>query len=766
MKVRIDIYLFVLCMLFLHTDSDAQYKSNSVSLDWRAKNSFQNNFQVTRETTLAWQNILEVARTKNLPEFFRKYSRNYYFNYANHQYDYTSLVVVDTMLKLFSKYGLAMSEQPSLNKTTELGKIISEIQQLPNDTASYNLNVTYFSNRISELSDPVEKIYAIFLFGRYFSVNQPPMFEGNLLNQCYEICDNEKNAISKAKCYISIGDYMPQDYTPIVFSQYMQALYICDSLEDFNLLARIEDKIASLFSTKANYFFQSKAYYHNVQSLNLFYKSHDTVNLTIKFNTLAAKEFFDNNEDTFITNNALLASAYLYYLVILGSKDSGLHSHLYNYALPNSLGMYFARRLDTSDRITAQIFYVAALATAMNDLKTYHRGNVFNAIANLAKFRSSLGDTVNSLKYIDSAISFASRLHDIDLQKSLELQKAEVLFNLKMYNDAILTAQRAINTTSIQGLSNNTFHSLLINTYLFLRTTYDSIGNMDSSMFYHNKYLAESNNDMNEAISITQIETIWASKLYERKIRNKEIENERNRLALIVGICSLIVLSVSIIIYRNRLHTIQLKEKEEELNALAKEKMHNIRKLFTNVFILLQNKDYERAEIYADSAGYLLTFSYKNWSWKKNDWTIRNEQKLVEAYYETERILGKKVNLIYAFDDIDIYRTRFIPEALITLLNNSIRHGFKDPDREYYFKVAMKVKDNMLYCIVSDNGTPSKYEAYNNSTKTDSGLNYLKQRIKNILRISHKNKYVKDSFKLDLEKGTTIKMILPYVTTT
>lgn len=196
-----------------------------------------------------------------------------------------------------------------------------------------------------------------------------------------------------------------------------------------------------------------------------------------------------------------------------------------------------------------------------------------------------------------------------------------------------------------------------------------------------------------------------------------------------------------------------------QLTYAAKAKLHNNRNNYTAFIGLIDSNKWGDVREYAEKSAYFYTGMLNNW--RESAWTIQRELDLLKKYYDAEKVLNKKVEIIENIVNIDKDMTLFLPEILTTLLHNSMKHAFTNKDGLCKFYIEMKRRKKLLYVVIGDNGNATVDKNY--LEKEDSGLNILKDRIEVKLLLKRMKSELKDCFEIETSRyGTTIRFKIPY----
>ena len=200
----------------------------------------------------------------------------------------------------------------------------------------------------------------------------------------------------------------------------------------------------------------------------------------------------------------------------------------------------------------------------------------------------------------------------------------------------------------------------------------------------------------------------------------------------------------------------------------AQNTYHNIKDHLGNLMLLLIKKEFAKALEYANKASLYVGYAMNTANWEAKNWSLKDELNFLYAYKEARSInlfdIDIKVDLAFIADTSKVV---FIPDLFVTLLQNSIKHGYKEDQTYRHFTINFSRENNKLIIEVKDNGDPDDNVDFMKKHNRISGLNILNEKIWKIWMLSKTpyRKYIKyDFFQVKAKKniGTTVKIILPY----
>ncbi len=244
-------------------------------------------------------------------------------------------------------------------------------------------------------------------------------------------------------------------------------------------------------------------------------------------------------------------------------------------------------------------------------------------------------------------------------------------------------------------------------------------------------------------------------------IENKKTIRQTTFWFLLITVSVLIIFAI-VVYLKNR----KVKKTRIELNGIAKGKIHNIKNNYSSIANLLRNKDFEKAIEYSSVSAYYFGLLVEKQDLESTKWTIANEIEVLEAFSEREQLVGKEIEIIKIFGTPEILCIKFLPEVFTTLLDNTIKHGFRNRKDKIIMKIELAKENNLLSAIISDNGTPPS-GPYIRKDRPNRGLSILRNRIINEFKLKVWHWPYKDLFSVEKinNSGTVIKFKFPYVTT-
>ncbi len=308
--------------------------------------------------------------------------------------------------------------------------------------------------------------------------------------------------------------------------------------------------------------------------------------------------------------------------------------------------------------------------------------------------------------------------------------------------------------------------------YQIISTVYDRSNQTDSANFYFRQYIT-----MKDLVLNDQLKGRFAAYAYEQKIAslNKEKLIEQQQLQiqqqqlkqksiitkmLIIGIAVIFLLAVIILRNimlkrKNEAHLLEIAENQLQIEKLENEKkqeelqhkateleMQALRAQMNPHFVfnclssinrfILKNES-EAASDYLTKFSRLIRMVLNNS--KKESITLDDELEMLRLYLDMERMRFK-----YSFDYNIIFKNEidpeniFIPPLLLQpFAENAIWHGLMNKEGPGYLTVSLSKENNILNCIIEDNGVgrikAAELKSKSAENKKSLGLQITKERL-------------------------------------
>ena len=172
----------------------------------------------------------------------------------------------------------------------------------------------------------------------------------------------------------------------------------------------------------------------------------------------------------------------------------------------------------------------------------------------------------------------------------------------------------------------------------------------------------------------------------------------------------LLVLWMFILLYRSRTHKLQYLRLNEELSISRMKSLNAVMKphFIFNSFTRLQNfilkNEDEKANNYVSKLSHLIRVAIKNAD--SIFISFNEEMKFLNTYIKLEQERShKKFDVQFETDARLTSLNPVIPSMVLQpYIENAITHGISNSPREGKIIISCKLKKNLMYCIIEDNG--------------------------------------------------------------
>ena len=392
-------------------------------------------------------------------------------------------------------------------------------------------------------------------------------------------------------------------------------------------------------------------------------------------------------------------------------------------------------------------------------------GNTIDLLQALIKLYISKKEPKKVKAYYDSLINYEDQLNENPfLTRNFLSGKAAYLLNAGNLNEAerILKKVISLNET-LQDKEGE------IKEKMALVSIYDRRGDIKNSyrLFRDYHHLKDSIFNIEKANSLLYYQTLYETERKERKIEQQQasitlLEKDaalRKRILTLV-IIGLVLIFLSVFLYRNRLYLIRSKELQENFTQQLLASQEAERKRISKdlhdglgqSLLLIKNK----VLLSDESTKNMVNNAIEE---------VRAISKALHPFQLSELGLSKAIqNILNQLDentnifissDVDSLENIFTPEQEINIfriiqesMNNIIKHAQAEAAR-----VLVKKKDTHIFITIKDNGKGFDFsEKYHDFSSL--GLKTLKERTKTL----------NGSMKIDTvkNKGTELEFLIPY----
>ena len=321
----------------------------------------------------------------------------------------------------------------------------------------------------------------------------------------------------------------------------------------------------------------------------------------------------------------------------------------------------------------------------------------------------------------------------------------------------------------------------LIDDVELLKMIYESLyqiykyqGEIDSALVNHERYhlYQDSLVDEQRVKQIASLQIEYESERKERQIRDLEQQNEIQDLKLdqatsnliisIIIIVLLILLGVGIyLFFKQRNSRLKYKAYEIEQKLLRVQmNPHFIFNALTTIQEYMLNADSTRAGIYLSKFSKLMRQALEN---SRSEYILlEQEVNMLENYLSLHLLLQSKPfdYSITVDESIDITEVAVPPMFAQPFIENALKHGFNNIDRDGKIDIFIRMEGNQVILEIKDNGVGIKQEVVQEKSGHRSlATQITKERINIFKQIYNK----KITFEVSsLKEGTLVKFLLPY----
>ena len=437
--------------------------------------------------------------------------------------------------------------------------------------------------------------------------------------------------------------------------------------------------------------------------------------------------------------------------------------------------------------------------------KLNRRPDIINGLTNIGNIYNDNNKTGLALQYFKEALHIAEELKD-------EFYIAVILNNLglaekrkKNYPKALMYYKRASllaskidnkyiksvalrNTGDINILQEN-YDLAKINgekslelankidavesqkdSWKILSTVYEHEKNYKKSLSAYKNYILFKDSILNDEKKVEFTKREMQLQM-EKKEAISIVKIERQRFikntAIAGGGALLVATFLGSILYKRKRYALEKKKVADFNTKVAETELKALRSQMNPHFIfnsLNSISDYMSKHDIDTANNYLIKFSKLTRSILENSekkWiSLEEDLELTELYIQIESLrLKNKLSYKIKIDEkIDIENTLIPPLILQPFIENSIWHGILPKETKGHILIEFKLENEMMICIVEDDGVGRKATVNTISENTSMGLKITKSR----LDIINQLKNTKGNLKiLDKPQGLKVELKLP-----
>lgn len=387
---------------------------------------------------------------------------------------------------------------------------------------------------------------------------------------------------------------------------------------------------------------------------------------------------------------------------------------------------------------------------------------------NMAEVYSVFGETDKSIAMHKKVLKLSIEIDDC-MGIAEEYLYLSILYRKTGNIDsALFMANKSIQKTEDCELGHEK-----LSAYEFISELYESIKEPTIALKFYKKAqaLKDSLYNIEKHNSITEIETQYETEKKEQQIEllsaENKIKNQRIRLGL--AVISVLVLIVIMIFFLMRMKKKNAQMAQDDLKQKLFRSQMNPHFIF-NALGSIQNYMYKNET--KKAAQFLGNFASLSRSILKysseESISLEKEIETLKNYLELEQMRMKNA-FSYEFICNQDLETEFInipPMMIQPFIENAIKHGLKDTDKDGKITIEINDKEDILEVIILDNGIGFNNTKQNEVKNHESMATHIfKERMKHVKK---KNKHIPNMLIEDISKdeksGTKVHLFLPIIT--
>lgn len=435
----------------------------------------------------------------------------------------------------------------------------------------------------------------------------------------------------------------------------------------------------------------------------------------------------------------------------------------------------------TKKVLDSAIYY--AKKSLYNAKQANYDYGVYKSTVILADFLNIDKQPKEALKLIETVISLPENEKPLNYTYTSDFFYAVILKDNKKYNQAKKIAQRLIASTKPEDYSRKKSLNFFLSVLYAHNRQPDSTNYAIKQAIIANN--AQSESRFNE--SIAKLQTQYETKEKELEIENLEQKEKINKLEikdlqqqrLILGYLLLIPIIIIIAggwyINRRRLKLqLETEQKEyaakmSELKALRSQmNPHFLFNAINSVQSLVLKEKKDDAYNYLTKLSQLIrkTLNFSN----KTQIYLDEEIEQLTNYLELEKLRFRK-DFRYNININEALNGLKIPSMIIQpFIENALKHGLLHKEGDKSLNIAFNIKDNILECIIEDNGVGRAASNEINKLKPDYQKSFSTSAIQK--RFELYQQYLGQSIGFEYEdlyqngksSGTRVTILIPFLT--
>jgi tetratricopeptide (TPR) repeat protein len=498
--------------------------------------------------------------------------------------------------------------------------------------------------------------------------------------------------------YLSSGFY--DSASPFLDS----ALSIFQSMGDTTGLVFVRNNLAVVMKTKGDYTQALKLYQEN---LLMAQNRHELENMLLSYNNMGIAYYDWKKYDEALKNYELALAV----LDSLGEENR-------KGSLYNNIGELYKTK---GDEAKALEFFQKALPIH----KKYNRQrSVMISTMNIGDIYMNRNELQKAQDYLNEALVISEKIPDYSNASLLHIKLGELSVKKKNPKQALFHLKKGLKMALNNDLKQNILEAY--KTYVDyarlikdseLMYKYSSLYNQLNDSLFSQKSL-DAISEMETKFKTAEKEKEIAVLKVEQKNSDLEIQLQRNQKYLIVILLLLVIITAFYIFNRNRLKQIKEKADMEKQKVLMEQRLlrtqmnpHFIFNSLNSINNFIGGNDAVQAQKYLSKFARLMRLILENS--RKSMVSLDKEIASLELNLELEQLRFEN-NFDFEIkidDDIETEDIYLSPMLIQPFVENAVKHGLKKNEKGGFVSLEFYIKDELLYCEITDNGIGRKAAA-------------------------------------------------------
>ncbi|MRI00943.1 tetratricopeptide repeat protein [Kriegella sp. EG-1] len=354
------------------------------------------------------------------------------------------------------------------------------------------------------------------------------------------------------------------------------------------------------------------------------------------------------------------------------------------------------------------------------------------------------GYTQKGLDLLNSLVSAAEKLGDIEILTALQINIGWTLIELKRFDEA-----NKILLKSLELAQKHNIPAAMSQAYVYLSNLWMHKGDFEKALEYfrnHKKYDEEISSDRNLRY-VTDVITRYDSEKKNTQIQLLAQENElvklelkKNKTVLLIsGIALALLAGIFYILYRQY----QLNNEKKVLTleqSMLRSQMnpHFLFNSLNSIKLYIINNEQKNAVYYLNKFSKLVRKILESSSVKEIP--LAEELETVELYMNIENIrFSNEINFVVTIDDdVDPHLVKIPSLILQPFLENALWHGLSPKEGEKNISLDISREESYINIAITDNGigreAAEKIKQNKVLKRKSVGIDITKERLANFSR--------------------------------